>query len=152
MLFIAATLLALWYRWRGSLWRRRWLLWFFVAAVPLAFAANELGWVAAEVGRQPWIVYPTLENGALVGGLRTADAASETVTAAEVIGSIAMFGVMYLLLFIVWITVLNHKIQIGPKPIGPEPGDTRGADYLEAASRRTGHEESMTEAKAPALG
>jgi hypothetical protein len=54
---------------------------------------------------------------------------------------------MYLLLFIVWLTVLNHKIQAGPKPIGVEPDETTGRDYLEAASRRTGHEESMTEAK-----
>ncbi len=147
MLFIAATLLALWFRWRGTLWETRWLLWFFVLAIPLAFAGNELGWVAAEVGRQPWIVYPTLQAGELVGGLKTADAASETVTRAEVIGSIAMFGVMYLLLFIVWITVLNHKIQTGPKPIGVEPDETSRRDYLETAARRTGHEESMTEAK-----
>ncbi|HEY0593672.1 MAG TPA: cytochrome ubiquinol oxidase subunit I, partial [Thermoanaerobaculia bacterium] len=147
MLFIAATLVALWYRWRGTLFEQRWLLWFFVVAIPLAFAANELGWVAAEVGRQPWIVYPALHAGQLVGGLRTADAVSETVTSAEVIGSIAMFGVMYLLLFLVWITVLNHKIHAGPKPIGVEPDATSGRDYLEAASRRAGHEESMTEAK-----
>ncbi|HEU5162320.1 MAG TPA: cytochrome ubiquinol oxidase subunit I [Thermoanaerobaculia bacterium] len=147
MLLLAATFVALWFRWRGTLWETRWLLWFFVLAVPLPFAGNELGWVAAEVGRQPWIVYPMMQAGELVGGLRTSEAVSETVTAGEVLGSIAMFGVMYLLLFIVWITVLNHKIQKGPKPIGAEPDETSGRDYLDAAALRAGHEESMTEAK-----
>jgi cytochrome bd ubiquinol oxidase subunit I len=150
-LFIASTLYALFLRWRGTLFEKRWLLWYFVFAVLLAFTANELGWVAAEVGRQPWIVYPTVVNGAVTGGLRTAEAVSEAVTAGHVIGSLVMFGVIYGLLFAVWIVVLNSKIQKGPKPIGPEPDVTTGADYLEAASRRTGHEDSMTEAKdAPA--
>lgn len=149
--FAAVTLFALWLRWRGALWEKRWLLWIFVFAVGPAFIANETGWIAAEVGRQPWIVYPSMVGGQFVPGLRTAAAASETVTAQEVIGSIAMFGLMYALLFVLWVVVLNHKIQHGPDPIGEEPDGTSPSDYLEAASRRTGHEESMTEAKdAPA--
>jgi cytochrome bd ubiquinol oxidase subunit I len=148
--FIALTLAASFLRWRSTLWDRRWLLWVFVFAVLPAFAANQLGWVAAEVGRQPWIVYPTLVDGDVVGGLLTADGVSEAVGAAEVLGSIVLFGLIYLLLFVLWIWVLNHKIQAGPAPPSPEPEHTRGRDVLEAGARRAGHAETMTEAKTDA--
>jgi len=147
VLFALATLYAVFLLWRGKLWRTRWLLWFFVFAVLGAFAANQLGWVAAEVGRQPWIVYPTSDGGVPVGGLLTAEAASEVVTSGQVLGSIVMFGLMYLLLFALWLYVLNHKIQAGPQPVGPEPRETTLEDYLQTAARMTGKRDSMTEAK-----
>ena len=91
-LFIGLTLLACFLLWRGRLFETRWLLWVFVFAVGGAVVANQLGWVAAEVGRQPWIVHPPVEwtaDGDLVRGadgvrasttsrqgLRTADAVS----------------------------------------------------------------------------
>ncbi len=90
-LFIALTLLASLLRWRGRLWESRWLLWVFVFAVVGPIVANEVGWIAAEVGRQPWIVHPPVEwtaTGDLVTGpegtvvydealgLRTTDAVS----------------------------------------------------------------------------
>jgi rod shape-determining protein MreD len=128
------------------------LLWFFVFAVVLAFVANEIGWVAAEVGRQPWSVYPTLVDGQVVGGLLTKNAVSEhqALKLVHVLGSILMFVVIYGLLFAVWIYVLNHKIQQGPEypaaegiPAGPTSPD----DLLATASRRVEHTDSMTEAK-----
>lgn len=145
MLFIASTVYASVLRVRGTLFERRWLLWFFVLAIGLAVVANELGWVAAEVGRQPWIVYPTVENGELVGGLRTSDALSEAIGREHVLGSIIMFGVIYTFLFVLWIVVLNHKIQQGPELIAAE-GEAR-AGMLGAASERVDHRGSMTEAQ-----
>ena len=145
MLFIASTLYASALRLRGTLFDRRWLLWYFVFAVGLAVVANEVGWVAAEVGRQPWIVYPTLEAGQLVGGLRTSDALSEAVGREHVLGSIIMFGVIYSFLFVLWIVVLNHKIQQGPELI-TEEGESR-AGVIGAISERVDHQGSMTEAK-----
>ena len=63
-----------------------------------------------------------------------------------------MFGFLYALLFVLWIMILNHKIQHGPDPIEPEPEVTTAADYFETASRRPAHEDSMTEPKeAPAV-
>ena len=47
-------------RWRGTLFDKRWLLWVFVISVLGPFVANQLGWAAAEVGRQPWIVHPNV--------------------------------------------------------------------------------------------
>ncbi|MDR1729002.1 MAG: cytochrome ubiquinol oxidase subunit I [Acidobacteriota bacterium] len=104
--FIVLTLYALWRLWRKTLYEARWLLWVFVFSVPLPFVANQLGWVAAEVGRQPWIVYNLL---------RTSDAVSQNVTAAHVGGSIALFVLIYALLFSVWIFLLNDKIKKGPE-------------------------------------
>jgi len=147
MLFILATLYAAWLHRRGALWKTRWLLWFFVFAVLLAFAANQLGWVAAEVGRQPWIVYPQLVDGQVVGGLTTADSLSEVVQGGQVLGSIVMFGLIYSLLFALWIMVLNNKIQQGPTPVGSEPGETSASDYFETAARMTGKSRSMTRTK-----
>jgi cytochrome d ubiquinol oxidase subunit I len=130
MFFVLLTLCALFLRWRGTLFKKRWLLWIFVFAVLGAFVANQAGWVAAEVGRQPWIVY---------GHLRTADAWSKSVTAPEVLTSIALFGLVYLLLFAVWVFVLNDKIHHGPDAPEPPPDATTPSGLLEAAGRLTEH-------------
>jgi cytochrome d ubiquinol oxidase subunit I len=116
MIFIGATTLSCYWWCRGTLFQKRWVLWFFVFAVILAFIANECGWVSAEVGRQPWIVYPAAgPDGQLVGGLRTSDALSEAVTTEMVLGSLIMFGLLYLMLFVLWIFLLNRAIQQGPE-------------------------------------
>jgi len=145
MLFIASTLLACFFWWRGTLFEQRWLLWYFVFAVGLAFVANETGWVAAEVGRQPWIVYPTIENGEVVGGLRTNEGLSEAVKAEHVLTSILGFGFIYAMLFVLWIFLLNQKIQHGPDPIGETKHET--ADLRDVASGRVDHAASLTEDK-----
>jgi cytochrome d ubiquinol oxidase subunit I len=102
---IGLVLLGTLFWWRGTLWETRWLLWLFVFAVLGPQAANQLGWFTAEVGRQPWIVY---------GLMRTADGISPTVTAAQILTSIAMFTVIYLGLFILFVYLLDQKIRHGP--------------------------------------
>ena len=73
-------------------------------------------------------------------GLRTADGVSETVTGGEVLTSIILFGLIYLLLGVLWVYVLHHKIIAGP-----EPPHEHGADHLaEAAGAVLGHRASMT--------
>ncbi|TWU00215.1 Cytochrome bd-I ubiquinol oxidase subunit 1 [Botrimarina colliarenosi] len=114
-LMIVATWVAWWFYRRGTLFEQRWLLWFFVGSVVLAMAANEAGWVAAECGRQPWIVYPTIIDGVATGGLRTSDGVSESVHADQVFGSIVFFGVIYTTLGVLWLVLLNGKIQHGPE-------------------------------------
>nr|WP_013627922.1 cytochrome ubiquinol oxidase subunit I [Rubinisphaera brasiliensis]ADY59194.1 cytochrome bd quinol oxidase subunit 1 apoprotein [Rubinisphaera brasiliensis DSM 5305] len=145
MLFIGSTLVACFYWWRGTLFEQRWLLWYFVFAVGLAFVANELGWVAAEVGRQPWIVYPTVVNGELTGGLRTSDGISEAVRASQVLSSIIFFGLIYLMLFALWISLLHKKISHGPEPLTESPPEHKGT-VLGAAAALRRHEHSLTEA------
>jgi cytochrome d ubiquinol oxidase subunit I len=133
----------------------------FVLAVIGPFLANELGWVAAEVGRQPWSVHPRVVRAAsgepmldsagliqyrLEEGLLTRHAVSEVVSGGQVLASIAMFSVIYGLLFWLWLYVLNHKIQAGPQPVTPA-ARTTGRGLEEAAAGRTIHEASLSEAK-----
>ncbi|HUJ72868.1 MAG TPA: cytochrome ubiquinol oxidase subunit I [Verrucomicrobiae bacterium] len=118
VLFVVLTLVGLYFRWRGTLFEKRWLLWVFVWAVPLPYVANQLGWITAEVGRQPWVVY---------GLLRTSDALSKVVVANQVLGSIIMFIIIYAMLFAVWVFVLDSKIKHGPdEEVGPTAHARRG--------------------------
>lgn len=103
--------------WRNSLEQKRWLLWCLVLMPLAAMTANHAGWITAEVGRQPWIVYPSVQDGVEMMGLRTKDGLSDSVTAQQVLGSIIMFSIIYGLLFCVWLYVLNGKIQHGPETV-----------------------------------
>lgn len=173
-LFILLTLVGVFFWWRGTIFKKRWLLWTFVFMILGAFACNELGWITAEVGRQPWVVYPEVvrdeagqpmydeegyiryatidkpapnggTQGTMVAGLRTSDGVSQSVVAGQVLGSIIMFGLIYTLLFFVWIFVLNTKIQHGPEVVGADEHETGVGDFLDAASARADHHESMTD-------
>ena len=102
---IAIAALGFLYFRHGSLHERRWLLWILVFSVLLPQFANQLGWFAAELGRQPWLVY---------GVMRTPEGLSAVVTANVVLSSLILFTVIYFLLFAVFIYLLNDKIQHGP--------------------------------------
>ncbi|MHB8904983.1 MAG: cytochrome ubiquinol oxidase subunit I [Melioribacteraceae bacterium] len=102
---IGLSLLGLFYLWRGTLFQKKWLLKIFVLSVLLPQAANQLGWFSAEVGRQPWIVQ---------GLLRTSDALSKAVEANQVIFSLVLFSIIYALLLVLFLYLLNEKIQHGP--------------------------------------
>jgi cytochrome d ubiquinol oxidase subunit I len=105
MALIGLSLLGMFLWWRGILFNQRWLMWIFVWAVFLPQIGNQVGWFSAEMGRQPWVVY---------GLLRTSDALSEAVTANQVWFSLIMFTVIYLILFLLFIYLLNKKIKHGP--------------------------------------
>ena len=102
---IAISALGFLYFRHGSLHERRWLLWILVFSVLGPEIANQLGWFAAEVGRQPWIVY---------GLMRTPEGLSKIVKANIVLTSLILFTFIYFLLFAVFIYLLNDKIQHGP--------------------------------------
>lgn len=110
---ILIALLGLLFWWRKTLFEKRWLLWIFVFSVLLPEAANQLGWITAEVGRQPFIVYKLL---------RTAEAFSPNLTSGQVITSLVLFGLIYLLLFVLFIFLLNEKIQHGFEEPAAEEG------------------------------
>lgn len=105
MTLIAASLAGLLLLWRERLYRMRRVLWAFVFMVALPHAANQLGWVSAEVGRQPWIVY---------GLLRTSDGLSKVVSASQVKVSLVLFTLVYLLLMVAFVYLLDSKIKHGP--------------------------------------
>lgn len=85
----------------------RLFLWFLVTAVLLPQIANQAGWFTAEMGRQPWIVYEIM---------RTSEGLSRSVVASNVLWSLIMFAIIYPLLFVLFMFLLNRKIQHGPDP------------------------------------
>jgi cytochrome d ubiquinol oxidase subunit I len=103
-MIVVAALGFLYFR-NGKLHERRWLLWILVFSVLGPQIANQFGWFAAEVGRQPWIVY---------GVMRTPEGLSAVVKANVVLSSLILFTFIYFLLFAVFIYLLNDKIQHGP--------------------------------------
>ena len=113
MTLILISLLSVVYLWRNKLFQTRWLLWVLVFSVLGPHIANQLGWASAEIGRQPWIVYNLL---------RTSDVLSPSVQASQVLTSLIMFGLIYLLLFILFVYLLNEKIQHGPEDTAVREG------------------------------
>jgi cytochrome d ubiquinol oxidase subunit I len=91
-------------RW-GKLEDRTLYLKFMLLAIPLPYLAAQLGWIVAEVGRQPWIVY---------GVLKTADAVSRSVSVAQVVGSLAGFTLLYGGLGVIDIYLLAKTAKRGP--------------------------------------
>jgi cytochrome bd ubiquinol oxidase subunit I len=94
---------------RGTLEKRRWWLKLAVFAIPLPIAAVELGWMTAEVGRQPWIVQ---------GLLKTSEGTSPAVTAGDVAISLVAILLLYGLLFALWLYSLFKEIRRGPESGG----------------------------------
>jgi cytochrome d ubiquinol oxidase subunit I len=110
--------------WRGRLFAQRWLLWILVFSVLGPQLANQAGWFAAEMGRQPWIVY---------GLLRTSEGLSAVVKAEAVLTSLVLFTLIYLLLLAVFIYLLNDKITHGPDEADLTPsGRLAGTGRAEA--------------------
>jgi cytochrome d ubiquinol oxidase subunit I len=101
----AIAVLGCFYLWRGTIAKKRWFLWILVFSVLGPELANEMGWFAAEVGRQPWLVWHEL---------RTPEGLSAVVKADVVLTSLILFTFIYFLLFAVFIYLLNDKIQHGP--------------------------------------
>jgi len=96
-LFVLLAVVAAVLSWRDRLASKRWFLWIMTVALVLPYLASELGWIVAEIGRQPWIVY---------GLLKTADAASRAITPGDVLGSLICFLVIYSALAVVDVFLL----------------------------------------------
>lgn len=100
-----AAFMGLYYMLRNKLEKAKLTLMLLVVSVIFPYISNEAGWFTAECGRQPWVVYHVM---------RTAKGVSKSISSGEVLGSLIMFGVVYSLLFSVFIFLLNRKIQHGP--------------------------------------
>lgn len=105
MFLIALTFYACFLWWKGKLFETKWILWIFSFSVLLPQIANQAGWFAAEMGRQPWIVY---------GHLRTSEGFSQEVAANQILFSLILFFVIYAVLFLLFLYSLNKKIKHGP--------------------------------------
>ena len=126
MLFIGATGLSLVLLAQKKLFTPSWswLIKAYIPAVALPVIANQLGWISAERGRQPWIVQ---------GLLRTSEGISKSIVATEVLISLVLFVLVYILLFFVWLYVLDREIKHGPEHLSSEveAGYKRRADRMD---------------------
>lgn len=111
---IGLSVLGIFFWWKGILFKQKWLLWIFVFSVLLPQIANQIGWITAEVGRQPWIVY---------GLLRTSEGLSKAVESGQVWFSLILFTLVYIGLFILFIYLLNEKIKHGPEDVESIPSE-----------------------------
>ena len=111
LVMIALGLLGALLWWRGRLFDARWYLWSASQSWWLGFVAVISGWVVTESGRQPWIVH---------GILKTADAISP-VPAATIAGTLALFVVVYGIVFTMGIYYINRLINAGPQGRAIEP-------------------------------
>jgi len=108
-IFIAVTVLASLLLWRGKLYDSGWMLWMLMLCVPFPFIANTAGWMTAELGRQPWLIY---------GLMRTASGISPRVAAGNVWFTLIGFMGMYTVLGILWLFLIYREIERGPEPSG----------------------------------
>lgn len=104
MLFMGFTSLGMFLWWKKQLFDHKWFLWAAFLLTPLPIIANELGWVAAEVGRQPWIVQ---------GLLKTSEGFSQVISSGQIIFSMLVFGLLYAFLFFVWLFLLRKNLLSG---------------------------------------
>jgi cytochrome d ubiquinol oxidase subunit I len=105
-IFIAITTSAAFLLWRNRLSSARWMLWILMLSFPFPFIANTAGWITAEVGRQPWIVY---------GLLRTEHGFSSHVSAGNALFSLIGFMGMYTVLSVLFLLLMSREIMHGPE-------------------------------------
>jgi cytochrome d ubiquinol oxidase subunit I len=90
--------------------------------LPFPYIANTAGWLTAEVGRQPWVIY---------GLMRTSQGASMNVSSGNVMFTLIGFMGMYAVLSILFLFLVRREIEHGPESLPPGP-----PDELEYAVRR----------------
>lgn len=113
-LIMLTAILAIAFSMRGGrIATMRWLQKLLIVSPLFPFIAIQVGWITAEVGRQPWVVYPSTSGPDGVS-LLTNNAISQAVSAPELLLTLALFAVVYVFLFIGWVRVISHFIKRGP--------------------------------------
>jgi cytochrome d ubiquinol oxidase subunit I len=103
--FVAVMIVALLMLWRGRLFHARWMLWILMLAAPFPYIANTAGWMTAELGRQPWLIY---------GLMRTEAGYSRVVSAGNGMFTLLGFMGIYMVLGILGLFLLRREIEHGP--------------------------------------
>ena len=106
-IFIAILLLSAWKLWRGTLYESPGILWALLLSLPFPFIANTAGWITAEVGRQPWLIF---------GLMRTRAGVSPMVSAGNAWFTLIGFMGLYTVLGILFLFLVYREIDRGPEP------------------------------------
>jgi cytochrome d ubiquinol oxidase subunit I len=116
-IFIGIMVIAAFLMWRGKLYASRWMLWILLLSAPFPYIANMAGWITAEVGRQPWLIY---------GLMRTRAGISPRVSAGSAWFTLIGFFGMYTVLSILFLFLVYREIDRGPDSYA-EPGSSHSA-------------------------
>jgi cytochrome d ubiquinol oxidase subunit I len=103
--FVTLMLAAAFLLWRKKLYESRWILWILLISFPLPYIANTAGWMTAEIGRQPWLIY---------GLMRTSEGFSSTVSAGNGLFTLLGFMGLYALLGLLFTVLVYREISRGP--------------------------------------
>jgi cytochrome bd ubiquinol oxidase subunit I len=104
-IFIAIMVVAALLLWRGRLFESHWMLWILLLSLPFPYIANTAGWITAEIGRQPWLVY---------GVMRTSAGYSKMVSGGNAWFTLLGFMGMYTVLGILFLFLVHREIESGP--------------------------------------
>jgi cytochrome d ubiquinol oxidase subunit I len=110
-IFIAISALSAFLLWRGALFTTRPVLWTLLLTLPFPYIANIAGWMTAELGRQPWLIY---------GLMRTENGASMNVSAGNALFTLIGFMGMYTILGILFLFLVTREIEHGPNTAEPK--------------------------------
>jgi cytochrome d ubiquinol oxidase subunit I len=107
--------------WRRKLFQSRWALWILMLSLPFPYIANTAGWMVAEMGRQPWLVY---------GLLRTPQGYSHRVSAGDGWFTLLGFLGLYALLGIFFLFLVQRVVSAGPGKLTPPAPQTAPAKVV----------------------
>ncbi|HKE32938.1 MAG TPA: cytochrome ubiquinol oxidase subunit I, partial [Candidatus Angelobacter sp.] len=104
-IFVAVMVVAVLLLWRKKLFASRWMLWILMLCLPFPYIANTAGWMTAEIGRQPWLVYNIM---------RTTEGYSKNVHAGNGLFTLLGFMGLYTVLAILFLYLMHREILHGP--------------------------------------
>jgi cytochrome bd ubiquinol oxidase subunit I len=104
-IFIAILFISVFLLWRRKLFQSRWMLWILMLSFPFPFIANTAGWMTAELGRQPWLIY---------GLMRTETGYSPTVSSGNAMFTLMGFMGMYALIGVLFLSLIWREVDHGP--------------------------------------
>jgi cytochrome d ubiquinol oxidase subunit I len=105
-IFMAVMALCALGLWRGRLYAQPKLLWILMLAAPFPYIANTAGWITAEVGRQPWLIY---------GLMRTPEGVSPHVSAGNALFTLIGFMGLYVILAMLFLLLIYRELDRGPE-------------------------------------
>jgi len=120
-IFIAMMILAAWKLWRGTLYDSRGMLWALMLSLPFPYIANTAGWMTAEFGRQPWLIY---------GLMRTQAGISPQVSSGNVWFTLIGFMCMYTVLSILFLFMVYRVIEKGPETAGGSKQNDSASEFF----------------------
>lgn len=111
-IFIAIMMAAALFLWRGKLYDFKPMLWVLMLSLPFPFIANTAGWITAELGRQPWLIY---------GLYRTRAGFSTQVSSGNALFTLLGFMGLYMVVGILFLYLVHREIERGPGPVELNP-------------------------------